>query len=299
MRRATAVSSAIFALAFTAVLAGCWNGRVLYAFERPFLASLGDETALRLSLARVSLSNGYLPSFSFEPGADPVSFLLQGSSAGYSAVVVGPLLSFQWAQFASGVHAAKLVLVDVPPSSAAGLPPNAVLLTFDRAAAFAEAGRAAAEWVRTSADAATPAQEVAARIGVLAADRTGLLPDEAEAFSLGAAQQLNGARPVSRTLPAVPDVEAVRAAVTQMRGQGVLVFLLGLGERDPAGLEAVRDAGAVAVVSDWQQAGALPPQVLASIEEDIPAGIARALAASGSGPRVVAGPVRLVRGRKI
>ena len=76
------------------------------------------------------------------------------------------------------------------------------------------------------------------------------------------------------------------------------MFLLGLGERDPVGLEALREGGGAAVVSDWQASGAFPAQVLASVEEDVPGGIARALA-SKSAARSVAGPVKVVRGRKI
>ena len=77
------------------------------------------------------------------------------------------------------------------------------------------------------------------------------------------------------------------------------MFLLGLGERDPVGLEALRDGGGAAVVSDWQASKALPAQVLASVEEDMPGGIARALAAAKSGATRAEGPVRVVWGRKI
>ena len=281
------------------LLGGCWNGRALYAFERPFLSSLGDETGLRASLVRAALSNGYLPRFDSNIGVEPVADLLRGTAAGgYAVVVVGPLLSFQWSQFVPNIPGTKFVLVGVPapPGEA---PKNAVFLTFDRAPAFREAGRSAGEWVRASAGALTPASALGARVGVLAVERSGLAPAEAEAFAIGVADALDGARPVDRTLAASPDPEAVRASITKMRGEGVAVFLLGLGERDPVGLEALRDGGGAAVVSDWQASGAFPAQVLVSVEEDVPEGIARAISASKSGAGSVAGPVKVVRGRKI
>jgi len=299
MRRAAALLASVGALSCIVLLGGCWNGRALYSFERPYLSSLGDETGLRVSLVRAALSNGYLPGFDTDLGAEPVAGLLRSTAAGgYSIVVVGPLLSFQWSQFVPNVPGSVFVLVDVH-APMGEVPKNAIFLTFDREPAFREAGRAAGESVRASARAGTPPSALGARIGVLAAEHSGLAPAEAEAFALGVADALDGARPGDRMLAASPDPEAIRASVSQMRDSGVAVFLLGLGERDPVGLEALRDGGGAAVVSDWQASGAFPAQVLASVEEDVPGGIARALAASKSGTRRVAGLVKVVRGRKI
>ncbi len=299
MRRVAALLASVGALSCIVLLGGCWNGRALYSFERPFLSSLGDETGLRLSLARAALSHGYLPRFDSDLAVDPVAGLLRSAAGGgYGVVIVGPLLSFQWSQFVPSVPAATFVLVGVP-APAGEAPKNAVFLTFDRAPAFRDAGRSAGGAVRASAGAGTPPSVLGARVGVLTAERSGLAPSEAEAFALGVADALDGARPASRTLAALPDPEAIRAAIAQMRGEGVTVFLLGLGERDPVGLEAIRSGGGAAVVSDWQASGAFPAQVLASVEEDVPGGISRALAAVESGATSAAGPVRVVRGRKI
>jgi hypothetical protein len=299
MRRAAALHASVGALSCIVLLGGCWNGRALYSFERPFLSSLGDATRLRVSLARAALSNGYLPRFDSDVAAEPVAGLLRNvAGGGYAVVIVGPLLSFQWSQFVPSIPGSEFVLVGVP-APAGPAPRNAVFLTFDRAPAFREAGRAAGESVRASAGPEASSSLLGARVGVLTADRSGLAPAEAEAFALGVADALDGARPVNRTLTASPDPEVIRAAVSQMRGEGVQIFLLGLGERDPVGLEALRDGGGAAVVSDWQASGALPAQVLVSVEEDVPGGITRALAAAKSGATRVDGPVRAVRGRKI
>ncbi len=110
---------------------------------------------------------------------------------------------------------------------------------------------------------------------------------------------LDGERPQEQTLGASPDPRDIRAAVQQMGNRGVAVFLLGLGEWDPDGLEAVRDAGALAVVSDWQSSLASSPTVLVSIEEAVPSGIFRALDALRTGTSHVEGTVRLVWRRKI
>jgi hypothetical protein len=299
MRRAVALLASVGALSCIVLLGGCWNGRALYSFERPFLSSLGDETGLRVSLIRAALSNGYLPRFDTGDAVEPVAGLLRSTAAGgYAVAIVGPLLSFQWSEFVPAVPGTEFVLIGVPAPQG-DAPKNAVFLTFDRVPAFREAGRAAGESVRVSAASGAPLSLLGARVGVIAAERSGLAPSEADAFALGVADALNGAQPVSRTLAATPEPDAIRAAVSQMRGEGVEVFLLGLGERDPVGLEALRDSGGVAVVSDWEASGALPAQVLASVEEDVPGGIAQALAAAKSGARRAEGPVRVVRGRKI
>jgi len=227
---------------------------------------------------------------------DPVSALLSEEAVGgYSVVIVGPLLSLQWAQFVPSVPRTTFVLVDVaaPPGEA---PSNAVFLTFDRTEAFRDAGRAAAQSVRGAAPTGTPVSDLGSQIGGLVAERTGLTPAESEAFAAGVAEVLGGARPAVRSLPLLPDPQAVRAAIEKARSEGVAVFLLGLGERDPVGLQALHDFGGSAVVSDWQGSGPFADQVLVSVDEDVPGGIAQALTAARSGASTVAGPVRLVRG---
>jgi hypothetical protein len=87
--------------------------------------------------------------------------------------------------------------------------------------------------------------------------------------------------------------------VDQLRRAGVETFLLGLGERNPAGLEALRGAGGAAVLADWRASGAFSAQVLLSVEEDVPGGITRALNVLRTGVTRVQGPVRLVSGKKI
>jgi len=113
------------------------------------------------------------------------------------------------------------------------------------------------------------------------------------------AEALDGGQPVSRALTAPVDKTRIKAAVDDLRRAGVEVFLLGLGENDPLGLEALRDAGGKAVLADWQVSGAFPSQVLMSVEEDVPGGITRALDALRAGASLVQGPVRLVSGKKI
>ena len=84
-----------------------------------------------------------------------------------------------------------------------------------------------------------------------------------------------------------------------MRHAGTQVFLFGLGESDSLALEALHDSGGSAVVADWEASGAFAAQVLASVEEDVPGGIARAWDALRAGVARVDGPVRLVVGKKI
>jgi hypothetical protein len=276
------------------LLAGCWNGRALFSFEPPFWSSMGEPGGLRVSMSVTALRHGYLPRFDVSASADPVASLAAAlAAAPYRSVVVGPLLSLQWADFVPRFAGTKFILVDAPAPAAAP-PANAVFLTFDRTAAFREAGRAAG-----AAAGGAAASGGHALVGVLSCEGSGLYPEESEAFARGAAEALGGARPQARTLGPSPDPKDIRTAVQQMRGEGVAVFLLGLGDRDPDGLEALRDAGGRAVVADWQSSGAFPAQVLASVEEDVGGGIALALEALRTGTPRVEGRVRLVVGKKI
>jgi basic membrane lipoprotein Med (substrate-binding protein (PBP1-ABC) superfamily) len=273
-------------------LAGCWNGRLLYSYEPPFWSSLGDPGQLRYSMAASALEAGYVPRFDISASAEPVATLSASLASGaYSAAVVGPLLSLQWADFVPRFPRTRFVLIDAPPP-AGPAPPNAVFLRFDRTAAFREAGRAAG---------GTPGEAAGSRplVGILSCNASDLSEQEIDAFARGVAEDGGGELPREQTLGASPDPKDIRAAVAQMRSEGVSVFLLGLGERNPDGLEAVRDAGARAVVSDWRSSGPLPSQVLASVEEEVTAGVRLALRALTAGTPRVEGPVRVVSGKKL
>ena len=142
----------------------------------------------------------------------------------------------------------------------------------------------------------TGVASVSGRVGMLLTDDGVLTPEKTDAFTSGVAEALDGGQPVTRTLSKPTDRSAVKGAIEQMRRAGVEIFLLGTGSLDPWCLEVMSTAGGSAVVADWAMSGAFPRQVFLSIEEDIPAGIGRALAprAPGSGP--VRGPVRVVSG---
>jgi hypothetical protein len=287
------------ALLFALLLSGCWNGRALYSFEQPFWSSIGGEPRLHAALAGAAASHGYFPRIDVDgAGTDPQALLagILGSGA-YSAAIVGPLLSFEWTAFVPRFPGTRFVLIDAPPPDQ-DPPPNAVFLTFDRTGAFRDAGRAAGESVRATHGAAE-ASLSGSRIAMLTSDASGLAPAEVDAFTRGVAEALDGARPVSRVLAAPSDRAAVRAAVDEMRRAGAEVFLIGLGEQDPMGLEALRDNGGRAIVADWQVSGAFRAQVMLSVEEDVAGGITRALDALRTNVARVQGPVKLVSGKKI
>jgi hypothetical protein len=289
----------VLALLCALLLAACVNRRLLYSFEQPFWSSIGGEPRLLAKLAGAAVLKGYFPRVDVIAGpAEPVAALAGRLTSGaYAAAVVGPLSSFEWVAFVPRYPATRFVLIDAP-APARDPPPNAVFLTFDRTGAFRDAGHAAGKRLRAGSGAAD-ASTLGTRIAVLASDDSGLTEAEVDAFTRGVAETLNEGRPGRRTLPAAPDRAAIRAAVEEMRKSGVEVFLIGLGERDPLGLEALRDAGGAAIIADWRVSGAFPAQVLLSVETDVPAGIARALDALRTGVAVVQGPVRLVKGKKI
>jgi hypothetical protein len=281
------------------LLAACWNGRILFTFEQPFWSSIGGESRVGAALAVASAERGYFPRIDVEPvSPDPVS-ALAGKIAprGYAAVIVGPLLSFEWEGFATKFPRTKFVLIDAPvPSRDA--PANAVFLTFDRTGAFRDAGRAAGTKVQTKFG-AVDASRLGPRIAVLTSVDSDISAAEVDAFTRGVADSLDGGRPEARFLTAPVDTSAVNAAVSQMRRAGAEIFLLGLGEHNPSGLQALRDAGGSAVLGDWLVSGAFPAQVLFSVEEDVPGGIALALDGLRTGVMRVSGPVKLVSGKKI
>jgi hypothetical protein len=287
------------ALLLVLLLCGCWNGRILYSFEPPFWASIGGQPRLQAELAGAAVVRGYFPLVDVrDTGADPQA-LLSGSiaSGGYSAAIVGPLLSFEWAAFVPKFPGTRFILIEAPPP-ALDPPRNAVFLTFDRTGAFLDAGRAAGESIR-AAHGAADAPSSAPRIAILTRENSSLSTAEVDAFIRGAAEALDGVRPAAQVLAGAPDRTAVRAAVDGLRRAGAEVFLFGLGEQDPLGLEAIRDSGGKAIVSDWQVSGAFAAQVMLSVEADVPGGITRALDALRTGVVRVQGPVVLVSGKKI
>jgi len=289
----------VLAVLCALLLAGCWNGRILFSFEQPFWSSIGGEPRLRAALAGAAAARGYLPRVAVDAAAaDPLAPLVENLTArAYAAVIVGPLLSFEWAAYVPRFPGTWFILVDAP-APVQDPPPNAVYLTFDRTDAFREAGHAAGQSVLGRFGAAD-ASQLGKRIAVLASDDSGLSAAEVSAFTRGVTEALDGGQPVIWSLAAAPDRSMIRAAVDQMRRGGVEIFLLGLGERDPQGLEALRDAGGLAVVADWRVSGAFAAQVMLSIEEDVPGGITHALDALRAGVVRVQGPVRLVSGKKI
>jgi hypothetical protein len=247
-----------------------------------------------VSLVRISLTNGYLPRILVsEQGGNPGERLAAAIAAGgYRAVVVGPLLSFDWRAYVSRQPRTRFILIG--GANPADLPPNATVLLYDRRDAFRAAGHAAGIAVRSGADATRAAPS--ARIGVLLSGAPSLDAGETDAFSEGVAQALDGARPTVRVLGDRIDKPAVKGAIEEMRRDGAQILLLGMGSLDAYALEVLLGTGGSAVVADWAASGAFPGQVFMSVEEDIPGGIARAFAEAGRA-RSVRGPVRLQGGR--
>jgi hypothetical protein len=274
----------------------CWNGRVLLAFEEPFWASLGDDLPARLAVARESVPRGYLPRVMLTRAPDdPLARLERALTTGaYRTAVVGPLASSQWRAFVPQFARTRFILVgDI---DAAGLPINAREVRYDRTGAFRSAGFAAGSTVLEEGGGDGSAA-LAGRVGMLLSADGVLTSEETEAFSSGVAEALDGGRPVTRMLAKPVDKPAVKAAIEQMRQSGTEILLLGTGELDPWCLEVMSSAGGSAVVADWVMSGAFPRQVFLSVEEDIPQGIGRALAAPASRQGPVAGPVRIVVGK--
>jgi basic membrane lipoprotein Med (substrate-binding protein (PBP1-ABC) superfamily) len=268
----------------------------MFAFERPFWTSLGDDAQARLSLARAALPHGYLPRiFVTGPQENPAARLAQDISAGgFRTVVVGPLLSFEWPGYVPQSPRTRFILIGgVTPDD---LPQNAVALVFDRTRAFNAAGFAAGESVRERARGEVSVA-FGSRIGILLNATSPLTAAETEGFVAGVAEALEGARPTVRVVADGTDRPGVKATVELMHAQGVEIFLLGMGSLDAWCLEVMRDAGGCAVVADWASSNAFPAQVFVSVEEDIPAGIARALARTPGEIREVDGPVRVVPGK--
>ena len=284
--RAKTLFPFIVVLPWLVVLSGCVHGRALFLFEQPFLSSLGDETRVRAALIAGAASRGYLPRMAVAPAeGKPVDWLLRESgSLGRGAVVVGPLLSYEWRSFLSRLPASRFILIG--SIGIADLPPNALVLSFDRAPEFRSAGRSAAQ----SAFAA------AGRTGMLVSAASDLSDAETAAFIAGVGEVPGAEAPVLQTLPAAPEKAGIQRAIEQMRKEGVEVFLLGLASQDPWGLEVLKATGGRAVVAGWRGSRVYPEQVLLSVEAEVPAGVRIALAAAARGEKHVNGPVSLVKG---
>ncbi len=275
-------------------LCGCWNGRVLYTVEQPFWDSLGNDLPTRIAVTRESLPRGYLPDFLVTaPPEDPAARLGRLLATGqYRTVVIGPLLSLQWRDYAVSHEHTHFILIG--GEAAPDLPPNITQILYDRTGAYRSAGAAAAAAVQEEAGGQASAT-LGPRIGMLLSAAGGLTAAETDAFSSGVAGALNGGTPAVRTLAAPFDKNIVKAAIDQMSQEGVEVFLFDTGSFDPWCLEVLRSDGGMAVVADWAASRAFPRQVFLSIEEDVPGGIARALAAPAKEQRVM-GPVHVVVG---
>ncbi len=268
------------------VLSACGNGRALMLFEQPWWDTLGNETRIRAALLAGAVSRGYLPRIVVVPPQErPIDrLLLEAGSLRRGAAVVGPLLSDEWRSFAFRLPETRFILVGSIGGD--GLPPNVVVLTFDRATVLRTAGRAAAQAAGAAGGHAAVIVSAASELGAA----------ETAAFSAGASEAPGSEAPPVRMLPAATDKAAVQAAIEEMHRAGAQVFLLGLGSLDPWALEVLKSTGGSAVVAGWSASRPFPDQVLLSVEQDVPAGVARALAAAARGVQRVDGPVTIVSG---
>jgi basic membrane lipoprotein Med (substrate-binding protein (PBP1-ABC) superfamily) len=286
----------VLTVALILSLSGCWSGRALLVFERPYWDGIDGNLRLRASLVVHALGRGYLPRLSLvEAPAEPVARLVtELSRHRYATAVVGPLLAEEWQSFTPKFPRTRFLLVDgeIPETDQ---PPNVILLGFDRGVAFRAAGFAAGHAVQEKFGGAQMGT-LGPHIGVLVASMSDLSASETDAFSAGVAEALDGALPVLTRMPASVDRAAAVNTVKKMSRDGADIILLGMGSLNPWCLEALKDVGGAAVVADWASSGAFPHQVFLSVEEDVVSGIDRGLAALMRGARSVNGPVRIVTG---
>ncbi len=241
---------------------------------------------MRARLAAGALTHGFLPRIVVIPAAQsPLDQLVHAAGTVHrGAVVVGPLLSYEWGSFAARFPVVRFILIgDIPP---AAVPPNVVVLSYDRTAAFRSAGMRAARVARSAGG----------HVAVLTSGASDLGESETAAFVEGATSGGEQETPVVLSLPALPERAAVQSAVGDLRGAGAEVILLGLGSLDAWALEVMKGTGGHAVLADWKSSGAFPGVVLLSVEEDVPGGVARALRALSHGQKTAVGPVGLAAG---
>jgi hypothetical protein len=267
------------------VLAGCWRGRLLVCTEPPFRASLGEPFPVELSMAARSLARGYWPvHLQVSAQENPRERLTAALATGrFGTAVVGPLLSLEAAGFAQGFPKVRFILVGGTASGE--VPSNAVTLAFDRVEAFRLAGEAA----RLSLGEG----ETRGLVGVVTGTAASNQDEEVRAFLQGAG---GGGQPLVRTVEQPLDEQKVKAAMAEMRRAGVEIFLLRIAGFEVSCLEALRDGGGSAVLSDWAVSQAFPRQVFLSVEERTLEGIGRCLGRAGTAGGVVSGPVSVVCG---
>jgi DNA-binding LacI/PurR family transcriptional regulator len=258
------------------VLASC--GRLVVLADSPWWSAVtagSPATGLRVSWA--ALRHGYIPSFVAVAAKEDAKERLQEalSRRRAAAAVLAPPASLDARDYAARYPEVMFVLVGSPPVDD-GIA-NTVQLAFDRTEAFREAGSLAAS---------------VGPVAVLLAD--GRPERETAAFTEGVLAVSGAAPPVTRVVGTSPNAEALRAIVGQLRDAGIAVFLYRPTSAGAILLDALASSGGCAVVEDWAAARPRPAQVLASIEEDLPAGIGSCLARGA--PPVVNGPVHVVRG---
>jgi hypothetical protein len=268
--------SSLLVLAGVFALASCSRLVVLAADPWWSAVSAGSPVLAR-QVALAALRRGYLPSFVAVPvREDAGERLLAALSRGRpAAAVLGPPLSFAAREYATRFPKVTFVLVGGPGADD-GID-NTVQLTFDRTAAFREAGALAA---------------AAGPVAVLSAD--GRSERETDAFTEGVSGVAGAPAPVVRPLPQTPDVGSLQSVVAELREAGIAVFLYRPTGSGAGFLDVLAAAGGSAVVEDWAASRPRSQQVLASIEEDLPAGIGACLVRDA--PPVVEGPVDVVLG---
>jgi len=267
---------AVLVLAGSLALASC--GRLVVLADSPWWSAVtAGSPRLAVQVTGEALRHGYVPSFVAVAATEDARERLQGALENRRAavVVLAPPASLDAREYAARYPEATFVLVGTPPADD-GIA-NTIQLAFDRTEAFREAGSLAAS---------------AGQVAVLLSD--GRLARETEAFTEGVLAVPGASAPVTRFVGNPPDPDLVKAAVAELRDAGTAVFLYRPTASGAAFLDVLAATGGSAVVEDWAAARPRPAQVLASIEDDLAAGIGACLA-RGS-PAVVYGPVRVVRG---
>jgi hypothetical protein len=267
---------ALLALAGTLALASC--GRLVVLAADPWWSAVtGGSPALTRQVAYAALRRGYLPSFVAVAVREDAGERLLGalSRGGVSAAVIGPPLSSAARDYAARFPSVTFVLVG-GPSADDGID-NTVQLAFDRTAAFREAGALAA---------------ASGPVAVLSAE--GRSERETEAFIDGVRGVAAAPETTVQVLPRVPDPLVLAPVVSGLREAGIAVFLYRPATSGAVFLDVLAATGGSAVVEDWAASRPRPRQVLASIEEDLPAGIGACLARDAA--PVVVGSAYVVKG---
>ncbi len=270
----------VLALAAAAMaLASC--GRLVVLADEPWWGAVtAGSTSPARQVMRAVVAKGYWPTFLAVGGREDASERLEAALSGgrIAAAVLGPPLSSDARALAARHPGVTFILVGGLPGDDGIV--NTVQLVFDRTAAFREAGRLAA---------------AAGSTAVLSGP--GRSDAETEAFVAGVGDLDGAPPPLVRALPDRPDTAALQIAVSGLRAQAVAVFLYRPTGSRAAFLDVLAAAGGSAVMEDWAASRPRPGEVLASIEDDLPSGIAACLLRGA--PAVVSGPVRVVRGEAV